>query len=152
MLFLREVAAKARKISCSQYQGYCYYHNPAGTMLRPFRESDMDQIRCWQEVLSDLQRGNAAAVTAEKDARAMADCASILLVSCMLVAGKLAVLPRTRRRQYAAQRRQCSRVLEETLRIPGARAGLNRGYRLKVGLYRRAPGLYLFLYHMLKSR
>lgn len=152
MLFLREVAAKARKISCSQYQGYCYYHNPAGTMLRPFRESDMDQIRCWQEVLSDLQRGNAAAVTAEQDAQAMADCASILLVSCMLVVGKLAVLPRTRRRQYAAQRRQCSRVLEETLRIPGARAGLDRGYRLKVGLYRRAPGLYLFLYHMLKSR
>ena len=32
----------------------------------------MDQIRCWQEVLSDLQRGNAAAVTAEKDARATA--------------------------------------------------------------------------------
>ena len=43
----------------------------------------------------------------------------------MLVVGKLAVLPRTRRRQYAAQRRQCSRVLEETLRIPGARAGLD---------------------------
>ena len=43
-------------------------------------------------------------------------------------------------------------MLEETLRIPGARAGLDRGYRLKVGLYRRAPGLYLFLYHMLKSR
>ena len=34
----------------------------------------------------------------------------------------------------------------------GARAGLDRGYRIKVGLYRRAPWLYLFLYHVLKSR
>lgn len=148
MLFLREVAAKARKISCSQYQGYCYYHNPAGTMLRPFRESDMDQIRCWQEVLADLQAGKGTV----GDGQATADCAAILLISCMLVAGKLSVLPWAQRRTYEEQRRQCSRVLKETLRIPGARAGLDRGYRLKVGLYRRAPWLYLFLYHMLKSR
>ncbi len=55
-------------------------------------------------------------------------------------------------RGHGADSTQRSRVLEETLRIPGARAGLDRGYRLKVGLYRRAPGLYLFLYHVLKSR
>lgn len=146
MLFLREVAAKARNISCSEYPGYCYYHNPSGAMLRPFRESDMDQIRCWQEVLTDL-------LAKEKEGgsrQETADCAAILLVSCMLVAGKLARLPREQRRQYAAQRRQCSLALQETLRIPGAYEGLDRGYRLKVRLYRRLPEVYLLLYHMAK--
>lgn len=152
MLFLREAADRARMIRSSEYQGYCYYHNPSGTMLRPFRESDMDQIRCWQEVLTDLQAGGGPTDKAAQDAQAVADCAAILLVSCMLVAGKLAVLPRAQRRQYEGQRRQCSRVLRETLQIPGAYEGLDRGYRLKVSLYGRAPKVYLLLYHMLKSR
>lgn len=145
MLFLWEVSAGARRISSSGYEGYCYYHNPSGTMLKPFRESDMDQIRCWQEVLASLQNQEGAG---SKDA--MSRCASILLISCMLVAGKLAGLSREQRKQYRKLRRQCSQVLKETLQIPGAYEGLDRGYRLKVSLYSRMPELYLFLYHIHK--
>lgn len=140
MLFLWEVSACADQISSISYSGYCYYHNPGGAMLRRFRPSDMDQIRCWQVVLEHLQ---------EKPDQ-QTECATILLVSCMLVAGKLAQLTAQERGQYRELRRQCSQVLEETLRIPGAYEGLDRGYRIKVGIYRRAPKLYLWLYHLAK--
>ncbi len=140
MLFLWEVSSEARKISSSSYEGYCYYRNPSGAMRKPFRASDMDQIRCWQTVLESLQ-----------DNEDISRCASILLVSCMLVAGKLALLSREQRKQYIELRRQCSRVVEETMRIPGAYEGLERGYRLKVSVFRAAPDGYLFLYHSLKS-
>lgn len=142
MLFLWEVSAGARKVSSSDYKGYCYYHNPSGAMLKPFRESDMDQIRCWQTVLRSLQDSGRGE---------QVQCASVLLVSCMLVAGKLAGLSREQRKQYKPLRRECSRVLEETLRIPGAYEGLDRGYRLKVRLYRSAPEFYLLLYHSARN-
>lgn len=151
MLFLWEVSAGARRISSSDYEGYCYYHNLSGAMLKPFRESDMDQIRCWQEVLGSMQSGNDLCSSIRKRDDAISRCASILLISCMLVAGKLAGLPGEQRKQYRELRRQCSRVLEETVLIPGACEGLDRGYRLKVNLYRRAPELYLFLYHIHKK-
>lgn len=144
MLFLWEVSALASKISSSTYQGYCYYHNPDGAMLKPFRESDMDQIRCWQVVLDSLKK-------TENDARVISKTATILAVSCMLVVGKLACLPAKERKRYRKLIGQCSLVLRETLRIPGAYDGLDRGYRLKVGLYRRMPALYLFLYHQFKK-
>lgn len=162
MLFLWEVSACADQISSISYPGYCYYHNPGGAMLRRFRPSDMDQIRCWQVVLEHLQekpdqRAEEANVSAvgsdghkENDTSVIPECATILLVSCMLVAGKLAQLTAQERKQYQELRRQCSQVLEETLRIPGAYEGLDRGYRIKVGIYRRAPRLYLWLYHLAK--
>lgn len=144
MLFLWEVSAEARKISSSDYKGYCYYHNPSGAMQKPFRESDMDQIRCWQTVLKSLQSSGRNEQTAR--------CAAILLISCMLVAGKLAELPGEQRKHYRPLRRKCSQVLEETLKIPGAYEGLDRSYRLKVRLYRSAPEFYLFLYPMFRRR
>lgn len=154
MLFLWEVSAEARKISCSDYAGYCYYDNPSGAMQKRFRESDMDQIRCWQTVLDSLQdsQGDVRKQEKEKNSDVIARCASILLISCMLVAGKLAVLPREQRKQYKPLRRKCSQVMEETLKISGAYEGLDRGYRLKVRVYRSLPELYLLLYHWIKRR
>lgn len=155
MLFLWEVSAQARKISCSDHRGYCYFYNPSGAMLKPFRASDMDQIRCWQVVLESL-RGSGGSVQAGDGQAQISDeevtgrCASILLISCMLVVGKLAGLPREERKQYRKLRRKCSEVLKETLKIHGAYEGLDRGYRLKVRLYRSAPELYLFLYHWVR--
>lgn len=146
MLFLWEVAAGADQISSIDYAGYCYYHNPGGAMLRRFRQSDMDQIRCWQLVLESLG-GDA---TKKCDTDVISRCATILLISCMLVAGKLAQLSASERKQYKKLVGQCRQVLTETLEIPGAYEGLDRGYRIKVGIYKRAPKLYLWLYHIAK--
>lgn len=148
MLFLWEVAAEANLISSSDYPGYCYYCNPGGTMLRRFRKSDMDQIRCWQLVLESLQRD---AGKTGNDTSVISECATILLISCMLVAGKLALLPAWERRQHKELRRQCGETLAKTMAIPGAYKGLDRGYRIKTMLFRYAPEVYLFLYHLLKK-
>lgn len=154
MLFLWETAREAEAISCSEYPGYCYYYNANGTMLRPFRASDMDQIRCWQYVLDEVRSENKAA-SAKGDKAPygpgiLQKTASILLVSCMLTAGKLACLPGRERKEYKGLRKQCCRTVKETLQIDGAYAGLDGGYRLKVRLFEKFPALYIGLYGLMK--
>lgn len=144
MLFLRDAAMRAERISSSSYEGYCYYRNPAGAMQKPFRRSDMDQLRCWQEILEQTRR---ELMPQEIVSRA----ASILLISCMLVAGKLAVLGKERA-AFTEEQALCREVLKETLRVQGAYRGLTAGYRIKVLLYRCAPALYLGLYGMRKRK
>lgn len=148
MLFVWETARDAQLISSSGYAGYCYYYNVNGAMLKRFRESDIDQIRCWQFLLKSIQAENK--VGEIYDANVIIKAASILLVSCMLVAGKLSLLPARERRQYRHIRKQCSDVLKETLKIKGAYGVLDRGYRFKVLFYKMFPDLYLSLYHVLK--
>lgn len=149
MLFVWETARDAELISSSEYAGYCYYHNVNGAMRGRFRPSDMDQIRCWQFVLQSLQSENGKGEI--YDTGVIIATATILLISCMLVAGKLALLPGRERRQYADLIKQCSGVLKDTLHIKGAYAGLDKSYRLKVSLYKRFPNFYLNLYHILKK-
>lgn len=144
MLFLRDAAMSAEKISSSSYEGYCYYRNPAGAMQKPFRRSDMDQIRCWQEILEQTEREQ---MPQEVVSRA----ASILLISCMLVAGKLAVLGKERT-VFRKEQEVCGEILKKTLQVHGAYQGLTMGYRIKVLLYRCAPALYLQLYGMRKRK
>lgn len=154
MLFLWETAKDARFISSSEYPGYCYYYNVNGTMLKPFRETDIDQIRCWKLVLDTLQEENRQAEAQHKlpkyDNNVISRTATILLVSCMLVAGKLSQVPAKERSEYRSVRKQCSSTLQETLQIPGAYSGLDKGYRIKVALFRRFPDFYLWLYHARK--
>lgn len=154
MLFLLEAAERAEKISSSDYPGYCYYYNVNGAMLRPFRDSDVDQIRCWQFVLEKIRSENkAAAAKGVKEPYGpdiMQKTASILLISCMLTVGKFSILPIGKRKSYAELKRQFSHTIKETLKMEGAFEGLDRGYRLKVGMYRWFPGLYIGLYGALK--
>ena len=148
MLFVWETARGAELISSSDYKGYCYYRNVNGAMLKRFRESDIDQIRCWQFLLQSLLAENGKEEKYDTDV--IIATATNLLISCMLVAGKLAVLTGGERRQYADINKQCRDVLKETLNIKGAYAGLDKSYRIKVSLYKLFPDLYLNLYHILK--
>lgn len=148
MLFVWETAREAELISSSEYAGYCYYYNVNGAMLKPFGETDIDQIRCWQFLLSSLQTENESGEI--YDTNVISKTASLLLISCMLVAGKLALLPAVERKQYARIRKQCSDVLKEALKTDGAYAQLDRSYRFKVRFYKAFPKLYLYLYHILK--
>lgn len=154
MLFLWEVAKEAELISSSAYPGYCYYYNVNGAMLKPFRDSDMDQIRCWQLVLEQLcaVNGQASAKGDREvyDKSVISKTATILMISCMLVVGKLSGLPGKERKQYSHLQEQCSHVLKEAMQIEGAYDGLDKGYRLKVRLYTKLPGFYISLYHMRK--
>lgn len=153
MLFLWETAREAKFISTSEYPGYCYYYNENGTMLKPFRESDIDQIRCWKLVLETIEAENAEALRQHAKRRYDTDVISkagtILITSCMLVAGKLSKLPAKERKKYNGVRQQCSTVLKKAIRIPGAYVGLDKKYRIKTAVFYSYPGLYLSVYRWL---
>lgn len=192
MLFLWDLTQGTTTLSSCSAAGYCYYHNPNGAMLKPFRDSDMDQIRCWQLLLEQLtgkpeqtknpvtnreperekdpvtdrepeqtenpvtagepEQAQNPAAACKYDSDVITKTAAILLISCMLTAGKIALLPAEKRTEYHHHTIHCRKVLRETLQIAGAYEGLDRGYRLKVRFFEKAPNLYLCLYHSLRKR
>lgn len=143
MLFLMELLPYVKKIAETDYPGYGYYQNPKGAMNREFTPKYMDQISCWE-----MARDKAMAI----DKSTESEITTILLMSIMLVAGKIALLSLPKRRQQRDSVRICREKLEKEVKVAGAYEGLSKGYRFKVRLFRTAPGLYLTLYHFRKYR
>lgn len=143
MLFLMELLPYVKKIAETDYPGYGYYQNPKGAMNREFTSKYMDQITCWE-----MARDKSMAI----DQGTEAEITTILLMSIMLVAGKIALLSFPKRRQQRESVRICREKLKKELKVPGAYEGLSKGYRFKVRLFQTAPGLYLTLYHFRKYR
>lgn len=143
MLFLMELLPYVKKIAETDYPGYGYYQNPKGAMNREFTPKYMDQITCWE-----MARDKAIAI----DKSTEGEITTILLMSIMLVAGKIALLSLPKRKQQRETIRICMDKLKKELKVPGAYEGLSKGYRFKVRLFRAAPGLYLALYHFRKYR
>lgn len=141
MLFLLELARSGKQFCRSVYKGYGYYINEEGAMNKGFRNSYMDQIVCWQKALACI----------EKEMPKLADRAgTILLISVMLVVGKLAMLSGKERKEKKEYADKCSKLVKEYRKYGKAYQGLDAGYRLKVTLYRYAPGAYMWLYHWKK--
>ncbi len=143
MLFLMELLPYVKKIAETDYPGYGYYQNPKGAMNREFTPKYMDQITCWE-----IARDKAMII----DRSTESEITTILLMSIMLVAGKIAMLPFPKRRLQRESVRICREKLKKELKVPGAYEGLSKGYRFKVRFFRTAPGLYLALYHFRKYR
>lgn len=141
MLFLMELLPYVKKIAETDYPGYGYYQNPKGAMNREFTPNYMDQITCWE-----LARDKALSI----DKSTEGEITTILLMSIMLVAGKIAFLPLPKRRAQREYVRSCRDKLKKEFTVPGAYEGLSKGYRLKTKLFKMAPGLYLSLYHLRK--
>ena len=141
MLFLMELLPYVKKIAETDYPGYGYYQNPKGAMNREFTPKYMDQITCWE-----LARDKALSI----DKSTEGEITTILLMSIMLVAGKIAFLPLPKRRAQREYVRSCRDKLKKELAVPGVYEGLSKGYRLKTKLFKMAPGLYLSLYHLRK--
>lgn len=138
MLFLLELAKEGRQFGCSKYKGYGYFINEEGAMMHGFRDSYMDQITCWERAL-EILGGEASGLKSKAEA--------VLLVSAMLVAGKLAVLSGKERREKKKYVERCSRIVREYGRHRETFRKLDRGYKIKVTMYRYMPGIYLGLYH-----
>lgn len=141
MLFLLELAKEGKRFCRSGYQGYGYYINEKGAMMREFRDSYMDQITCWQR---------AYELIAEEAPRLKDRTAAIVLISVMLVAGKLAMLPNGQRKEMEGYIEKCGEYVKRYGRNRRILRQLSAGYRIKVTVYRYASHLYLLLYHMLK--
>lgn len=141
MLFLMELLPFVKKIAETDYPGYGYYQNPKGAMNREFTPKYMDQITCWE-----MARDKAMTI----DKSTESEITTILLMSIMLVVGKIAMLSLTKRRQQRESVRICRDKLKRELKVQGAYDGLSKGYRFKVRLFQMAPELYLSLYHFRK--
>lgn len=142
MLFLMELLPFVKRISETDYPGYGYFQNPKGAMNREFTPKYMDQITCWEKAREKammIDKGVEGEIT------------TILLVSIMLVAGKIALLSSRKRKQLKEYVRICHEKLIRERQVPGALAGLSKGYRFKVALFGALPSLYLALYHCRKS-
>ncbi|MDO4293861.1 MAG: glycosyltransferase family 2 protein [Eubacteriales bacterium] len=141
MMFLMDLLPALSRVTITDYRGYYYRVNLSGAMLRPFTPSYMDEVKSWRlacrrvESLYPAQRARVY---------------SILAVSAMLAAGKLARLSGKERAGYRAQIAACKEAVREALAVPGAKRELPPGYRFKTGLYRTSPALYLALYHFWK--
>ena len=139
MLFLVQLLPYIEKIAEVDFQGYGYYQNPQGAMNRRFDDTYMNQIRCWKVAREEAIKMDEACYT---------KITSILLISIMLTAGKLAELPARERKQYGNYVKEChSELLRERKNVK-AMLLLSGGYRAKVWLFAIAPHIYLNLYHM----
>lgn len=143
MLFLTELLPEVTRIAELSFKGYGYYQNPQGAMNRTFRPEYMDQIRCWE-----LAREQVRQLSPESEYKVN----SILLISIMLTAGKLAALPGAQRGQYDGYVKECHQKLLCEKKDKEAVKLLTKGYRFKVRFFALAPKLYLWCYHLCKQR
>ena len=137
VLFLIEVVLQAEKMAVTEYNGYGYYINENGTMNRRFTPSYMDQILCWQKAKEKLL-GQYSAVEDKLN--------SIMVVSTMLVVGKLSALSKEELREYKEEAKKCLEVIKEYGSQRKVIKLLPSGYALKVKIYKMSPTIYMKLY------
>ena len=141
MLFVTEYSFRCKKIASMSYEGYNYYRNPQGAMFRPFTPSAMDQVRCFREERKLLE-------TLAPDQAFGPALRSNMLISVMLTAGRISFLDKDIRK--TAEYREYVKELRSVIREYKSNAAmklLDRGYRLKVRIFRAFPGLYMNVYH-----
>lgn len=142
-LFLIDAVLQAEKIVVTGYNGYQYYINENGAMKRKFIPSYMDQIICWQQAMDKLL----------EDYPNLKDkLESILVVSTMLVVGKIAVLEKEEQDSYKAEQEICHKIVREYGRKAALRKFLPSGYPIKVMIYDCLPEVYLKLYGRWKNK
>ena len=141
MLFLLNVAQVAKKIVVTGYKGYYYYINEKGAMNKKFTPSYMDQIYCWEKALEKIT---------EQYPRLISKVESILVVSSLLVAGKLSYLDPKERISYQKEIDGCHDSFMKYVKNKEIRKYLPKGYPLKVWLYQYLPKIYLWLYGKLR--
>lgn len=141
MLFLLEVAENAKTIVVTDYKGYYYYINESGAMNKKFTPGYMDQITCWEKALCKIR---------ESYPELVARVESILVVSVLLVVGKLSELGKEERKQYIDEENKCYETFLKYGKKKEIQKFLPGGYPLKVFIYRYFPEVYIFLYGKLK--
>lgn len=141
LLFLIDVALKTEQIVVTDYQGYYYFINESGVMKKKFTLSYMDQITCWQRAYEKIMK----VCPGLKD-----KLESILMVSALLVVGKLSELDKTEQQKYAEQLESCLELVRKYEKNKATYQYLPSGYFVKVKMFSYLPSLYLNLYGAVK--
>lgn len=142
MLFFAECLLKGKQIAVIETVGYHYFINEKGAMERKFQRSYMDQITCWQQAKDRL----LPSFPQLKDRLE-----SVILVSVMLVVGKLAQLPKQERKTYEKELQRCKNVLLEYYDNRELYPFLPAGYNWKIRLFKNIPSFYMTVYGLLKK-
>lgn len=137
VLFLIDTILQAEKIVVTGYDGYRYYINENGAMNRKFTKSYMDQILCWQKAKEKLL---------EKYPGIENKINSILVVSTMLVVGKLSALTKEELSTFQKEVEECRGIIQEYGNQKEIVKLLPQGYALKVKIFRSSPQLYMKMY------
>lgn len=137
VLFLIDTILQAEKIVVTEYDGYRYYINENGAMNRKFTPSYMDQILCWQRAKEKLL---------DKYPSIENKINSILVVSTMLVVGKLSALPKEEVSRFQKEIEDCQKIIQEYGNQKEIVKLLPSGYALKVKIFRSSPMLYMKMY------
>lgn len=147
IIYSATAAKKSSKIvEISNYCGYNYYINSEGAMNRKFRPSYMDQIKCW-EFLEEIIK-----TYEDYDSRGKVMLYAKMMMSCLLVASKIAMLSAKERTQFHDEIGKCKETLRMALSLcPEAFDTLDKGYKIKVTMFMKTPSLYLNLYHNWKG-
>lgn len=142
-LFLIDAVLQAEKIVVTEYDGYRYYINENGAMNCKFTHSYMDQIRCWKKAKEKLVETYPAVENKIN---------SILMVSTMLVVGKLSALSEEELKGFQKEVEECRSVIQEYGGNWKVMKMLPSGYALKVMIFKLSPALYMKLYGAWKNK
>lgn len=132
MMFLMDLLMQISSVSITEYRGYFYRINEQGAMLKPFKPSYMDEIKSWElacrlvEKEFPSQKGRVY---------------SILAVSAMLAAGKIARLPGAERKKYQTEVVQCRSAVQKGLAASGGKRGAAEGLSDKNDAVHRLSGV-----------
>ncbi|WP_022772728.1 glycosyltransferase family 2 protein [Butyrivibrio sp. AE2015] len=146
LLFLLDLAllqGKKKTVKCTGTSGYVYVDNPEGAMKKAFKASYMDEIICWKEAEEKLL--GAREFLSEYS---FVSVAVSQIMTALLVAGKLARTDEVER-DKDIETLVISKVREQVshaLKVRGAFAALEFGYKIKVTIFRINPKFYLKLY------
>ncbi|SEG14740.1 Glycosyl transferase family 2 [Butyrivibrio sp. Su6] len=152
LLFLLDLAllqGKKKTVKCTGTNGYVYVDNPEGAMKKAFKESYLDEVVCWREAEEKLL--GAREYISEYS---FVSVAVSQIMTALLVAGKLARTDEAER-DKDIETLVISKVREQVshaLKVRGAFAALEFGYKIKVTIFRFNPKFYLRLYGNYKSQ
>ena len=144
MLFLLDVMlTEGRKLVRTDAAYYFYYRNPAGAMERPYTQSYMDQISCWERARKRIASARPMLLR-EPETEGMLSVIDV--ASALLVASKIAKLPEAARKSAETDFQRARQKAAEGLRGNNARAIMPPQYRIKAELLKRFPRIYEGMY------
>lgn len=146
LLFMLDVAisqGKKRAVRCISGGDYIYRENEQGAMKRAFKESYLDEIRCWRMAEEKLLPYGR-----EISAYALVSVAVSQILTAFLVAGKISLIEEGKIDKTLQERAmgEVEEQIRHALKTRGTFAALPTGHKIKTLLFRFNKNLYLKMY------
>ncbi|SFC77186.1 glycosyltransferase family 2 protein [Butyrivibrio sp. YAB3001] len=133
---------KKRGIRCISSGDYYYSDNDNGAMNSAFKESYLDQLKCWRSAEKKL-----LSVRKNLSTYSMVSVSVSQILTALLVIGKVAVQKGDRNKELDELAIKKSREqIEHALKRRGVFAALSTGHKIKVLLLKINPDAYVRLY------